>query len=86
MGGPEYRGNMGHVLGALRRMLLKRELRLVQYREHGALPDSVTPSWLLERTLTQIAGVFAGLDVSTVAQLGQSSSARGIVAGRTKIR
>ena len=45
-----------------RRILLKCELRLAHFREHGAVPDGVTPSWLLERTLNQIAGVLAGLD------------------------
>jgi hypothetical protein len=36
------------------RMLLKRELRLAHYREHGAVPDGVTPGWPLGRNVSQI--------------------------------
>ncbi len=36
------------------RMLLKRELRLAHYREHGSVPDGVTPGWPLGRNVSQI--------------------------------
>jgi hypothetical protein len=36
------------------RMLAKRELRLAHYREHGAVPDGVTPGWPLGRNVSQI--------------------------------
>ena len=36
------------------RMLLKRELRLTHFREHGAVPDGVTPGWPLGRNVSQI--------------------------------
>jgi hypothetical protein len=36
------------------RMLLKRELRLAHFREHGAVPDGVTPGWPLGRNVSQI--------------------------------
>jgi hypothetical protein len=36
------------------RMLLKRELRLAHFREHGSVPDGVTPGWPLGRTVSQI--------------------------------
>ena len=58
----EDRRNPGGVPNRLAPDLLKCELRLAHFREHGAVPDGVTPSWLLERTLNQIAGVLAGLD------------------------
>jgi hypothetical protein len=35
-------------------MLLKRELRLAHYREHGSVPDGVTPGWPLGRNVSQI--------------------------------
>ena len=36
------------------RMLAKRELRLAHYREHGSVPDGVTPGWPLGRNVSQI--------------------------------
>ena len=36
------------------RMLAKRELRLAHYREHGYVPDGVTPGWPLGHNVSQI--------------------------------
>jgi hypothetical protein len=36
------------------RLLLKRELRLAHHREHGAVPDGITPGWPLGRNVSQI--------------------------------
>ena len=36
------------------RMLLKRELRLAHFREHGSVPEGVTPGWPLGRNVSQI--------------------------------
>ena len=36
------------------RMLAKRELRLAHYREHGYVPDGITPGWPLGRNVSQI--------------------------------
>jgi hypothetical protein len=36
------------------RMLAKRALRFAHYREHGAVPDGVTPGWALGRNVSQI--------------------------------
>ena len=36
------------------RMMAKRELRLAHYREHGYVPDGVTPGWPLGRNVSQI--------------------------------
>ncbi len=36
------------------RMLLKRELRLEHYRNHGSVPRGITPGWPLGRNVDQI--------------------------------